>query len=172
MGSLTERWRRGSADREDLVRLLSLLVKLGLRQTDDAFLAARTCLLSQGASVEDFRAAAVFCTGFPESVSQSENAALKDQFVEFAEDYAGDWSGNADPDTIRSVASDLESLGEKFGVDTHDLTQGLLQRADEVESELAQTEPDDEYEGRRRADSDIGDLQGMFAGLESDLRGL
>jgi hypothetical protein len=53
MASLAERWRAGTADREDLVRLLELLAGRGLAQNDDVFLAARDCLLSRPETAED-----------------------------------------------------------------------------------------------------------------------
>jgi hypothetical protein len=55
---------------------------------------------------------------------------------------------------------------------TDEFTQGLYERADEIESERAeQSPPDDDDEGRwRSADSYVGDVRGMFDGLHSDLK--
>jgi len=44
MASLAERWRGGTADREDLVRLLEFLAGRAMSQSDEAFLAARNSL--------------------------------------------------------------------------------------------------------------------------------
>ncbi len=60
---------------------------------------------------------------------------------------------------------------ERLNVDTQDFTQSLSERADEIESERAEPEPPDDYEGRwESSDSAVDDVQGMFDGLESDLR--
>ena len=40
-----------------------------------------------------------------------------------------------DPDTLRSVASDIEYVGEPFGVGTDECTQSFYERAIELESE-------------------------------------
>jgi hypothetical protein len=96
---------------------------------------------------------------------------LKAQFENFAGDYASSGDSDSDPDWLRSVASGLESLGEKFGVDAQEYTQGLLERADEIEIERAQPEPDDDdYEGRWSGHSAVDDVRGMFDGLQSDLK--
>lgn len=171
MASLAERWTAGTADREDLVRFLEFLVGRGMTQDNEVFLAARACLLSGAQTADDFRAVAKFCETYPESVSGSERDALKVQFEAFAEDYASHWDSDADPDSLRDVASDLETLGEKFGVDTQGHTQGLLERADEIETERAAPEPDDDdNEGRWSGDTVVDDVQGMFDGLQSDLK--
>lgn len=170
LASLAEQWKNGVADREDLVRFLGLLAQRGMTQSDEVFLAARECLLSRAETVEDFRAAADFCETYPECVSASERDALKVQFEAFAGDYASGWDSEADPDWLRQVAADLETLGEKFGVDTQDHTQGLLERADEIETERAEPEPDDDDDERWSADTVVDDVQGMFDGLQSDLK--
>jgi hypothetical protein len=77
---------------------------------------------------------------------------------------------DSDPDWLRSIASDLESLGETFGVDAQEYTQDLLERADEIEKERAEPEPDDDYEGRWSGNSGVDDVGGMFDGLHSDLK--
>lgn len=170
LASLAEQWRNGNADREDLVRLLELLAQRGMTRSDEVFLAARECLLSRAETIEDFRAAADFCEAYPDCVLGSERAALKVQFEAFAGDYAIGWDSDADPDWLRQVASDLETLGEKFEVDMQDYTQGLLERADEIETERAEPEPDDDYDERWTADTVVDDVQGMFDGLQSDLK--
>lgn len=167
--SLAERWRQGLADREDLVRFLEFLAGRGMRQSDEAYLAARACLLSGAETVDDFRAVAKFFETYPDSVSASERDALRAQFEAFAEDYASGWDSDTDPDWLRDIASDLEGLGEKYGVDTKGHTRGLLERAEELESERADPEPDDDYE-HWTADTVVDDVQGMFGGLQSDLK--
>ena len=170
LASLAERWKEGIADREDLVRLLELLSGRVVTQSDEAFLAARQCLLSRVEEVDDFRAVATFCERYPEAVSGSERDALKVHFAAFAANYASSWDSDADPDWLRDSASDLESLGETFGVDVQEYTQSLLELADEIESEHAEPEQDNDYEERWRGDSVVNDINGMFDSLQSDLR--
>lgn len=171
MTSLAERWRGGTADREDLVHLLDFLVGRGMTREDELFLAARDCVLSRPEMVDDFQAAAKFCEAYPESVSGDDREALKVQFEAFAEEYAGAWDTDSDPDLLRGIASDLESLGEKFGVDAEGYTRGLLERADEIETERAEPEVDADYEAWK-ADSASApdDIDGMFRGLHNDLK--
>lgn len=169
LGSLGELWKGGSADREDLVRLLEVLIKRGLKQDKAPFIAARQCLLSPGETIEDFRAVANFCGTYPEAVSGDERQALKSQFGEFASEYPD--GPDDDPDWLRQLAADLEYVGERLQVDAQQFTQSLYERADEIESERAEQEPPDDYEGRwNSSDSHIDDVQGMFDGLQSDLK--
>lgn len=56
-------------------------------------------------------------------------------------------------------------------MDTQEFTQSLAERADAIESERAEPEPPDDYEGRwESSDSRVDDVQGMFGGLKNDLR--
>lgn len=161
----------GSADREDLIRLLDKLRERGLTTDSPVFAAARQCVMSPGETIDDFRAAANFCETYPDVVSDAERRELKRQFEEFAPDYASGWDTDSDPDWLREIAGDVEGLGERLGVDAQRYTQDLYEKADEIESERAEEEPPDDYEERwGRADSVVDDVQGMFDGLESDLR--
>ena len=169
LGPLSELWKGGSADREDLVRLLEILTNRGLKQDETPFLAARECLLTPPETNDEFRAAANFCEKYPEAVSADERDALRGQFLEFASDHPSKWDD--DPDWLRQVAADLEYVGERLNVGTQEFTQSLAERADEIESERAEPEPPDDYDGRwESSDSRVDDVQGMFDGLESDLR--
>jgi hypothetical protein len=171
LASLAERWRDGRADREDLVRFLKLLADRGLSQTDDAFLAARHCLLSRPDTVEEFLAARDFCETYPESVSGAEREALKSEFVRFADEYVEGLNFNDDPDWLRGAASDLETLCKFFALPAGGYTQSLLERADELETERAEREYDDgDYEDRWRDSEYVDDVQGMFDGLRNDLK--
>jgi hypothetical protein len=160
----------GAGDREDLVSLLEVLTKRGLKQDDAPFVAARQCLLTPPETDDEFRAVASFCEKYPDAVSDEERQALKARFVEFASDHP--LESDDDPDTLRAVASDIEYIGERLGVATDDFTQGLYERADEIESERAEREPpDDDDEGPwRSARSYVDDVRGMFDGLENDLK--
>ncbi|MEQ1907686.1 MAG: hypothetical protein ABMA15_02640 [Vicinamibacterales bacterium] len=120
--------------------------------------------------VPHFRAAGDFCEAYADSVSEEDRDTLKTQFEAFADDYAVGWESDADPDWLRTVASDLETLGQTFGVGTEDYTQNLLERADEIETERAVPEPDDDDDDRWRSNSEpVDDVAAMFGGLESDL---
>ena len=171
LASFAKQWKEnGSSDHEDLLRFLKLLVQRGMKQSDEVFMAAHQCLLTRVETVEDLEAAADFCEAYPECVLEEERGALKLKFEAFAEDYANGWDSDEDPDWLRQVASQLETLGGKFGVNTEDHAQGLLQLADEIETERAEPEPDDDYEGRWSGDSVVDDVYGMFDGLEGQLR--
>lgn len=169
LGQLGEIWKAGSADREDLVRLLEMLTERGLKDNEGPFLAARQCLLTPPETKEEFRAAASFCEKYPDAVSAEERDVLRRQFLEYAADYPS--QSDDDPDWLRQVAADLEYVGERLNVDTQEITQNLTERADEIESERAESEPPDDYEGRwDSSESAVDDVRGMFDGLESDLR--
>lgn len=169
LGSLGERWKDGSADREDLVRLLDALTERGLKREDPPFVAARQCLLKGPETDDDFRAVANFCGKYPESVFGDERDALKSQFLAFASDHPLRWDD--DPDGLRQVAADLEYVGERLEVDTREFTQGFLERADEIESERAEQEPpDDDERPWESSEPHVDDVQGMFDGLQSDLK--
>ena len=170
LGSLGELWKRGSADREDLVRLLDLLRKRGLKLDAPPFVAARQCLLTRGEAIGHFRAAADFCRAYPEAVSRVERDALKSQFAEFAAEYPDGWQDD-DPDLLRQLAADLEYVSEALEVESDRFTQDLYERADELERERAEEEPPDDYEGQwAGSDAPVDDVQGMFDGLLNDLR--
>jgi hypothetical protein len=162
-------WKGSTGDREDLVSLLDGLTRRGLKEDDGPFVAARQCLLTPPETDGEFRAVASFCEKYPNAVSDDEREALKAQFVEFASDHP--LERDDDPDTLRTVASDIEYIGERLGVATDAFRQGLYERADEIESERAQQEPpDDDDEGPwRSTDSYVDDVRGMFDGLQNDL---
>jgi len=117
-------------DREDLIRLLEVLTKRGLKQDEAPFIAARQYVLTPPETDDEFRSAADFCEKYPDAVSNAEREALKAQFLEFASDHP--LHSEDDPDTLRGVAADIEYIGERLGVATEDFTQGLYERADEI----------------------------------------
>ena len=169
--SMSSLWKEGSADREDLVCLLDKLRERGLMTDDTVFTAARQCLLAPPETIEDFRAAAKFCETYSDVVSDVERDELKRQFEGFAPDYASVWDTDSDPDWLREIAEDIEGLSDRLGIDAQRYTQDLYEKAEEIESERAEQEPPDDDERRwERADTVVDDVQGMFGGLEGDLR--
>jgi hypothetical protein len=172
--SLAERWAGGHGDRGDLIRFLELLAARGILPDHKVFVAGRDYLLTRPETIDDFRAAAKFCDAYPESVSQDDRDSLKTQFMDFASDYASKWNSDDDPDWLREVASHLETLGETFGVNTDDETQGLLERAEEIETERAERQRDHDADDDDGApwtgDTVIDDVEQMFGGLQSDLK--
>ena len=169
--SMSSLWRKASADREDLVILLDKLRERGLTTDDPVFTAARQCLMAPQETIEDFRAAVKFCDTYPDIVSDADRDAMKRQFEGFAQDYASEWDTDSDPDWLREIAGDIESLGARVGVDAERYTQDLYEKATEIENARAEQDPPDDYEGQwKRADTVVDDVHGMFGGLESDLR--
>lgn len=168
--SLSSRWEDGSGGRDDVIRLLEVLTKRGLRPEDALFKAARQFLLKPPETDEEFRAAADFVQKYPEVVSGEELEALKKQFSDFAADHPLEWDD--DPDVLRGAAGDIEYVGERLGIWVEHFTSGFYERADEIESERAEQEPDGEDDdwGRRSSTSYVDDVRGMFDGLESDLK--
>lgn len=167
--SLSAFWKGGAGDREDLVRLLDVLTRRGLKLADAPFVAARQLLLTRPETDNEFRAAAEFCEKYPEAISSDERDTLRAEFVDFALDHP--LRTDDEPDMLRQVAADLEYVGERLGVATEEFTQGLLERADELESERAEQEPPDDDDGSwRSSDSYVDDVQAMFDGLQNDLK--
>lgn len=146
VSSLSALWKRGSGDREDLVSLLDVLTQQGMKPEDAPFVAAQQLLLTPPETDNEFRAAAEFYEKYPDSVSGDQRDTLK--------------------------AADIEYVGEKLGIATEEFTQGLYERADEIESERADQEPPDEDDDGpwRSSESQVDDIQSMFDGLQSDLR--
>jgi nucleoid-associated protein YejK len=162
-------WKGGSADREDLFRLLEMLMKRGLKDNEMPFLAARECLLTSPKTDNEFRAAADFCEKYPDAVSAEEREVLRRQFLEFASDHPLRLDNN--PEWLREVAADLEYIGERLDVDTQKFTQSFAERAEEIESEFADRQQPDDYEERWESSNlGVDDVQAMFDGLMSNLR--
>lgn len=170
VGFLSASWQGGSGDREGVVTLLEVLTKRGLKQDAAPFAAARHYVLTEPETDDEFRAVANFVEKYPDAVSDAERSVLKTQFVEFASDHP--LGNDDDPDTLRALAADIEYVGERLGVPTDEFTQGLYERAEEIESERAEQElPDDDDDRRlRSADSHADDVTSMFDGLHNDLK--
>lgn len=170
LATLRQRWQRGEADREDLTRLLAALAQREKGGDDDSFAIGKQCLLMRRQHIDDFRAIGHFAAIFPDEITVIALEELRTQFAAFARNYSSAWD-NEDPDWLRQVAADLEYVGEKLKVDVSDLTAPLYERADEVEKERGNQEPD--YD---RDDSDFhsvysDDVDAMFLSLRDELSG-
>ncbi|MBN1864922.1 MAG: restriction endonuclease [Victivallales bacterium] len=169
LSQLSDLWKKGSADREDLVSLLKILTKRGMREDELPFLAARQCLLSLPETNDDFRAAADFYKEYPDAVTEDELDILGNQFLRFASKVVQE--SDDDPDWLRQIAGDLEYIGNKLNLPTEEFTQGLIEQAEEIEYERAeQVSPDDDERDWHPSDSRLDDVQAMFDGLKNDLR--
>lgn len=132
-------------------------------------MAGQHCVLSRAETLEEFRAAVNFCDRYPDYVHEDEREALKDRFDAFAQAYPQSVNTDEDPEWLREIASDLETLGEKLGVNTNIQTQGLLERASEIEEERGDPEPDLNFERDWRSGSEDVDVQAIFDGLKAHL---
>lgn len=168
LDALEKQWEQGQADREDLVRLLKSLTDHGLRREDEAFVTAKQCLSMKIEEIDDFRAIANFANTYPDQVSPSELDQLKAKFLQFAADYSEGWDN--DPDWLRQIAADLEFVGERLDVDVTRFTGRLYTRADEIETERADMEPDvDDRDSWESSLAYSDDVHQMFEGLREEL---
>jgi hypothetical protein len=163
-------WDGGHADKEDLVRLLDTLTKRGLTPEDTTFIAAQECLFRDLEEIDDFSAVAVFVEKFPAVIALREFENLKQEFLEFASDYSDQWTDD-DPDWLRQMATDLEFIGEKLETDVERFTTPLRERADEIEIERGENEPDEYDREDWEPPSDRDDVSDMFQSLKEELEG-
>lgn len=169
LNALEPQWEEGLADKEALVRLLKALTEKGLKNQDRAFLAARKCLQSTFDSIDEFRAFVQFIAEYEEEVSASDLERVKSEFGSFAPDYASDARGD-DPDWIRQVASDLEYVADRLGMDMSALAGELYAQADEIEAENAEPERDHGDEGWGESMPPVDNVHEMFDELRSELQ--
>jgi len=141
INTLSEQWRDGVADREDLARLAKSLEQQGWWAASEAFISARGCLLATLEEVADFRAIASFVEAYREELSDSELEHIRERFMGFAPGYSEGWED--DPDWLRQVAADIEFVGERLAVEVESWTGRLNGRADEIEEARASQEPDE-----------------------------
>jgi hypothetical protein len=94
----------------------------------------------------------------------------QEHFSDFAADHP--LEGDDEPDVLRGAAADIEYVGARLGIDVERFTRGFCERADEIESDRAEEEPDEEDDDWSRTSStfDVDDVRGMLEGLESDLK--
>jgi hypothetical protein len=144
---LPGRINAGNADRDDLVRLLTTLSDRKWLPDSPIFAAAKEYLTHGLQEVEDFNIAMQFAESFPEALTPEDKDRISTDFERCCRDYDAGWTD--DSDWIRSVADDINSVGQKLGLDVKRFVDRLIERADEVEPERGQR-PDDEEDHEDR----------------------
>jgi hypothetical protein len=132
--SLEKLWQTGHADRSELARLISSLTDNGLSKRDEAFLAARHCLLMDSKLVDDYRAVAAFVEKYPDELTPNELERTRNNFRDFAAEYVTGWDDD-DADWLRQVAADLEFVANRLRVDVQTWTSDLESQAAAIEAE-------------------------------------
>ena len=172
LNALREKWGVGEADREDLLSLLQILARRGAKKSDASFKTARRLLLQKLENIGDFRAAAEFLRTYPDEASDAEATDLKTKFFRFAQEYCDEWNDENDPDWLRQVAANVEYVGERLKAEVSTFTAPLYERADEVEQERAEREPegDDPEDWEPTSSSTFADdVDAMFNGLRDEI---
>ena len=157
---LEQRWTSGDGIRWDLLRLVQRLANRGLSEHDPLFTGAKTCLLSEGETIDDYVSAVDFYGAYPSSVSDDEYRELEDNFRGFLEGVDPDFTDDG-PEGLRDLASKIESVGEQLAVDVEGTVAELEASADAMERE-----DEDEYVPANRA------TWGPAAGEEEDEKAL
>ena len=166
---LEERWKRGTANRQDLMRLLKRLTESGVEHDEASFVAARQCFLTFTEELDHYRAAISFRDAYRAAVTSADWDTLSARFREFAREYT-DECYEDDPDHLREIAADLKYVGGELGVDVDRLTEELCGRAEEIETERAENDPFEDYdEDWHRPREPVEDVHSMFDSLRNDL---
>jgi len=139
-----------SAHKDDLVDLLGSLKSKRGKSTKRLCANAKSYLTGSREEFEDFSSIGKFLKRFPDAISPNELDSIRADFVRVCEDYVDVWE--SDPKILRGIAEDVTAVASKLSVSVDDLTDGLFQRADELEQESPEHEPDysDEYWERDR----------------------
>ena len=143
--ALEQRWTSGDGARWDLLRLVQRLASRGLSKDDPLFTGAKSRLLSEGESIDDYVSAVDFYGAYPTSVSEEEYKELEDNFRGFLEGVDPDCADDG-PEELRDLAAKIESVGEQLDVDIEDTVAELEASADAMEREN-----EDEYVPSGRA---------------------
>lgn len=171
--ALQDRMKSEHGDREDLVRLLRAL---SLNDKDSPtrasiFESAKAHLLTGLVDREDFVSLGRFVESFPTAIPIDELEGVRDTFVTFCKDYDISWAD--EPDDLRAVATDFETVAIQISADVDTICENLTERADEWESERAEDNPehedgdsDDEWRGQPQESDSEGQ---MFEGLLNEL---
>lgn len=167
LAPLPRRWNQGISDRSGLLALIKRLVRRGLRHDDGLFLAAKGCVLSEGDWVDDYTVALAFCDSFSDVVDQDDLEELAHCFLGFLEGRIME-DMEDDPEELRRVAAEIETVGERLGVEE---ATGVAAELEDRASELEGDEDDYSYGGRMdwKSDSDDQDERSLFAGLRDQL---
>lgn len=134
------------------VRLRSALIATSLADRD---------------TLEDFETISGVIDAFPDHVAESDLAAIRADFAEFADNYSRSCD-IMDPDEIREESLRLGSVGESLTVATDEAQERLRDAAEQIESEGGgRPEPDeDEWREVDMADRFTeSDLDSMFGTL-------
>ena len=174
LGRLKERWRRGSGEKWDLLRLIATLRReRRWREDGDLLRASWKCLFSGCEELDDFFRAAEFCSAYPEAVGEKELQVLRSRFGVLVREYAED-SWEEDPEALRGTADEIETASASLGMSRprRDVER-LNQRAEDIEAEFEYDDEDADSSTSdwRSAESPEGDVDGMFENLLRDLRG-
>jgi hypothetical protein len=165
--ALTNRWKEGVADKEDLVRLVQALAERKPTESDLYLKAARQCLFGSFDDMPSFLGVARFVNTYPGVVSGEELDRARKEFKEFASSWDREWDS---AEYYRDDAGDFEFVGQALGVDVSDVTASLYQSADEIESEQSEEVPDDDDRSDWRPFSTVKEnVDDMFQSLRSDL---
>lgn len=158
LNALPGRMETGHADREDLVRLLTTPSLSHWHGQDRVFAAAKNYLTHRLEQFEDFSSVGRFLESFPHAIAPQEMTRIGEEFESFCESYVSGWDD--DPDSLRSVADEIETAGSRLGVDVGRFSQQLTRQADELEAERgeSESEPDDSDD---RWGTDVRADQGM-----------
>jgi len=105
-----------------------------------------------------------FAETFPDLVPSDKMEEVGGEFRDVAGSAAED---EHDADRVREVASQIEELGSRFGVDMSDCIEGMEEWAKECERNARQEYSDDEWRGYDASDKSCGDLDidSMFSAL-------
>ncbi|MGA7795599.1 MAG: restriction endonuclease [Candidatus Acidiferrales bacterium] len=155
------------ANKDDLVDLLVSMRSRRNKAIKPTLAAAGPYLTGERSEFDDFSTISKFVEKFPDAILASELDVIRTEFLGICEDYIGGWDDN--PKVLRSIAEDITAVASKLSVKVDYLCDGLLQRADELERESPEHEPEYSPEDWRDRDSDNVDTETMFDNLLHEL---
>jgi len=152
---------------DDLVALLAELARYDATYVDRYSTLMRETYeyVSEGFdTLDSFQPFLAFAETFPDLVPSDKMEEVGGEFRDVAGSAAED---EHDADRVREVASQIEELGSRFGVDMSDCIEGMEEWAKECERNARQEYSDDEWRGYDASDKSCGDLDidSMFSAL-------
>jgi len=145
LSALRTRIEAGSADKEDLVRLLRALDSQQKNSDGNSsiFAAAANYLTRGLEEFDDFSSLGKFVKNFPSAVAATDLDGIRVAFAGFCDAYDDSWAD--DPEDLRGVAEDFERVGSQLKVDVHTFCENLIRQADQWETDKSGPpyEPDD-----------------------------